>query len=78
MIPLGAIGVLGGISGLGQDVQAGEEAQALITVEVANMTTPLLIQEFQGQQAQQGAGGRYSLAIPVFPTMSLVETDIKG
>ena len=58
MIPLGAIGVLGGISGLGQDVQAGEEAQALITVEVADMAPPLLIQELQGQQAQQGAGGR--------------------
>ena len=45
-------------SGLGQDVQAGEEAQALIAVEVADMAPPLLVQEFQGQQAQQGAGGR--------------------
>lgn len=57
MIPLSAIGVLGGISGLGQDVQTGEEAQALITVEVADMAPPLLVQELQGQQAQQGAGG---------------------
>jgi hypothetical protein len=45
MLPLGAIGVLGGVSGLGQDVQAGEEAQALIAVEVADMAPPLLVQE---------------------------------
>ena len=29
-----------------------------IRVEVADMAPPLLIQELQGQQAQQGAGGR--------------------
>src|SRR5437763_11030006 len=58
LIPLGAIGVLGGISGLGQDVQAGEEAEALIAVEVADMAPPLLVQKLQGQQAQQGGVGR--------------------
>jgi hypothetical protein len=58
VIPLGAIGVLGRISGLGQDVQAGEEAQALIAVEVADMAAPLLVQELQGQEAQQGRVGR--------------------
>jgi hypothetical protein len=58
LIPLGAIGVLGGISRLGQDVETGEEAQALIAVEVADMAPPLRVQELQGQHAQQGAGGR--------------------
>ena len=58
MLALGAVGVFGGMSGLGQDVQAGEEAQALITVEITDVTPPLLVQKLQSQQAQHGTGGR--------------------
>jgi hypothetical protein len=57
MITLGAIGVFGSERRLGQDVQAGEETEWLITVEITDVTPSLLIQQLQGEQAQQRAGG---------------------
>src|SRR5436305_857644 len=54
----GAVGVVGGEALLGQDVQPGEEAERLVEVEIADMTASLLVEQLQGQQAQQRRGGR--------------------
>ena len=61
MITLGAIGVFGGERRLGQDVQAGEETECLITVEITEVTTSLLVQQLQGEQVQQRAGGGHHM-----------------
>ena len=59
MRPRGAIRVVGHIRFLGQDVQSGEQSQGLFKVEVVDVTPPLLVQQLEGQQTQQGAAGRY-------------------
>jgi hypothetical protein len=59
--PLGAVGVVSGESGLGQDIEAREQAESLIEVEIADVTTPLLVEQLQGEQAQQGAGGGHQV-----------------
>ena len=53
----GPIRVVGGEGLLGEDVQAGEEAQGLVEVEVVDVTAPLLVEELQRQQ-RQDRGGR--------------------
>jgi hypothetical protein len=35
-----------------------QESQGLVEIEVADVTTPFLVDQFQGQQAQQCRGGR--------------------
>jgi hypothetical protein len=52
-----AIGVVGGEALLGRDVQPGEQAQGPLEVEVVDVAAPLLVQELQRQEAQQGGGG---------------------
>jgi hypothetical protein len=54
----GAVRVVGGEALLGQDVQPGEEAEGLVEVEIGDMTTSLLIEQLQGQQAEQRRGSR--------------------
>ena len=54
---LGAVGVIGGEGFLGQDVQAGEPAQSLVEVEVVDVAATFLVEQFQDQQAEQGADG---------------------
>ena len=39
-----AVGVVGNVGLLGQDVQSGKQAQRFVAVEVVNVTAPLLIQ----------------------------------
>ncbi|MGZ3303631.1 MAG: hypothetical protein ACXVBG_22370, partial [Isosphaeraceae bacterium] len=40
------------------DVEAGEEAEGLVAVEVIDMTASLLVEQFQGQEREQcGRGG---------------------
>lgn len=53
---LRAVGIVGGEAFLGQDVEAGEEAQGLIAVEVVDVAAAFLVEQFQGEQAQQSAG----------------------
>src|ERR1019366_3425908 len=57
LIPTGPVGVVGCERLLGEDVEAGEQAEGLVTVEVVDMTAPLLIEQFQPQQREQGACG---------------------
>ena len=74
--PLGAVGVIGGVGVLGQDVEAREQAEGLIEVEIADMTAPLLVEQFQRQQAQQGAGGGHHLRAGIAgPVDDLVEAE---
>ena len=53
----GPVGVVGGERLLGEDVEAGEEAEGLVAVEVVDMAASLLVEQFQRQERQQGAGG---------------------
>ena len=41
----------------GQDVEAGEEAEGVIEVEVVDMAVTFLVEEFQDQEAEQGVDG---------------------
>ena len=74
--PLGAVGVVGGERGLGQDVEAREEAEGLVEVEVADVTAPFLVEQLQGEQAQQGGGGGHHLRAGIARTLDdLVEAE---
>jgi hypothetical protein len=53
---LRAVGVVGREGLLGQDIQPGEQPQGRIPVEVVDGAAPLLVEQFQSQQAQHGAG----------------------
>ena len=76
MTPLGAVGIVGGEGGLGQDVEAREEAESLVEVKVADVTASFLVEQFQSEQAQQGAEGRHHLRAGVVRTMDdLVEVE---
>jgi hypothetical protein len=48
----GAVGVSGGVTLLGRDVQPGEQADGLVAAEVVDVAAPLLVEELQGEQAE--------------------------
>ena len=76
VVPLGAVGIVGGEGGLGQDVEAGEQAEGLIEVEIADVAAPLLVEQFQGEQTQEGAGGGHHLGAGIAgPLDDLVEAE---
>lgn len=54
---LGAIRVIGGEGLLGQDVETGKESERLVEVEVIDVAAAFFVEEFQGQETQQGPGG---------------------
>jgi hypothetical protein len=58
ILPNRTIRIVGGEGRLWQDVQAGEQPEGLVEIEVADVTTSFLVDQFQGQQTQQGRGGR--------------------
>ena len=58
ILPDRPVRVVGGKGRLRQDVQAREESQGLVEIEVTDVTTPFLVNQLQGQQAQQCRGGR--------------------
>jgi hypothetical protein len=53
-----AVGVSGGVTLLGWHVQPGEQADGLVAVEVVDVAAPLLVEELQSEQAEQGGGSR--------------------
>src|SRR5262249_26084297 len=53
LIAAGAVRVVGGERLLGEDVEAGEEAEGLVEVEVTDVTAPLLVEQLQRQQREQ-------------------------
>src|SRR3954447_10167035 len=57
LVTAGAIGVVGRERFLGQDVEAGEEAESLVAVKIVDVTAPLLVEQFQRQHREQRAGG---------------------
>src|SRR3954451_6115927 len=57
LVANGAVRVGGGERLLGGDVEAGEEAEGLVAVEVVDMTASLLIEQLQRQEREQGGGG---------------------
>jgi len=54
---LGAIRVIGDEGFLGWNVEAGEEPQGFVEVEVIDVAAAFFVEQFQGQEAQQGTGG---------------------
>ena len=53
----GPVRVGGGERLLGQDVESGEQAENLVSIEIVDMTTSLFVEQFQRQQRQQSARG---------------------
>src|SRR5262249_23237322 len=51
------VGVGRGVGLLGQDVEAGEQTQGFVDVEVVDGAAPLLVEPLQRQEAQQGGAG---------------------
>jgi hypothetical protein len=54
----GAVRIVGGEGRFGQDVEAGKESQRLVEIEVADVASPFLVDQLQGQQAQDRRGRR--------------------
>ena len=50
VVPLGAVGVIGGVGVLGQDVEAREQAEGLIEVEIADVTARSLSSNFSASR----------------------------
>jgi hypothetical protein len=74
--PLGAVGIVGGEGGLGQDVEAREETEGLVEVKVADVTVPFLVEQLEGEQAQQGGDGGHHLRAGIArPLDDLVEAE---
>src|SRR5713101_6383380 len=61
MFPLCAVGVVGGKGRLGENIESRKEPECLIEIEVADIAATFLVQQLQGEQAEQGAGSRYHL-----------------
>jgi hypothetical protein len=57
LIPPGPVGVVGRERLFGENIEAGEPTEGLVTVEVVDVTTALLVEQFQRQQRSQGAQG---------------------
>jgi hypothetical protein len=55
---LRAIGVVGGETLRGENVQAGKESQSLFKVEVVDVTAAFFVQQLQRQKAQERGIGR--------------------
>ena len=58
VLPDRAVRVVGGERRFRQDVQASEGPDRLIEVKITDMTSPLLVDQLQGQQAQERRGRR--------------------
>ena len=54
---LGAVGVIGRERFFRQDVEAGEESERFIVIEVVDVRASFLIEEFEDKQAEEGVGG---------------------
>jgi hypothetical protein len=57
---LGAVGAEGIIVGkgfLGENVEAGEQAECFVEVEIGDVATAFFVEELQGEQAEHGTGG---------------------
>src|SRR5262249_41049677 len=55
--PFAAVGVGSQKRPLGEHIQAGEQAQARVAVEVVDVAAAFLVHELQQQQAEQRGGG---------------------
>ena len=57
MLPLRAVGVVGGEGRLRQDIEPSKQPECLIKIKVTNVTAAFLVQQLQGQQTQQRPRG---------------------
>jgi hypothetical protein len=57
VMALGAIRIIGRERFLRQDIEAGEESEGFIEIEVVDMTAAFLVEEFEDQQTEDGVGG---------------------
>jgi hypothetical protein len=51
-----AIGVIGGEGLFGKDIEAGEEAEGGVEVEIVDMAASFLVEKFEDEEAEQSAG----------------------
>src|SRR2546422_485817 len=56
MFPWCAVGGVGGTGRLGEHSESRKEPERLIDMEVADRAATFLVQQLQGEQAEQGAG----------------------
>jgi hypothetical protein len=66
---LGSAGAIGGVGGerlLGGDVEAGEQAECLVTVKIVNMTTSFFVEQLQRQERPQRTRGGNHLRAGIF------------
>jgi hypothetical protein len=54
MVALRAIGVIGRERFLGQDIEAGEEAERVVEIEVIDMAASFFVEEFENEQTEHG------------------------
>ena len=59
VLPLRPIGVVRSEGGLGKDIEPGEQAECLVKMKITDVTAAFLVEQFQGQQTQQGTGRRH-------------------
>src|SRR5262249_14283631 len=57
MLPLRAVGVVGGEGRLREDIEPSKQPERLIKIKVTDVTAPFLVQQLQGQQTQQRTRG---------------------
>jgi hypothetical protein len=50
----GSVGVVGGVALLGQDIQAGEQSEGLVEVEIGDVAASFFVEQLQSQQTEQG------------------------
>lgn len=53
---LGAIRISGRERFLGQDVEAGEESEGFVEIEIVDVTAAFLVEEFEDEQTEHGVG----------------------
>ena len=53
MLPLRAVGVVGGKGRLREDIAPSEQPECLIKIKVTDMTAAFLVQQLQGEQTEQ-------------------------
>src|SRR5262249_55004262 len=74
LLALRAVGVVGGETLFGQNVQAGKEPQRFFKVEVVDVTATFFVQQLQRQQTQQRGVGRDHLRTGI---VGLVHQSVK-
>lgn len=57
MMALRALRIIGREGFLGQDIEAGEESEGCVEIEVVEVAAAFFVEEFEDEQAEPGVGG---------------------